>query len=178
MEAGALKEGPSSPLPGCNGSPGGALASQTQRCKQAQELGPLHAGFVHPSGEVRPKSLCNLAARSSIPTGDLASQTHAPTVGVLQYLVTSIGRHLDKEGGLQVTPRHTLVWGTEVDLGRAWGDPACSMPATASHPKAPALFMPGIGGGHMEAWQTSMRCDKVCNEPVGMFLGTWRAGML
>ena len=94
-----------------------------------------------------------------------------PSVGVLQYLMTSIGRHLNKEGGLQVTPRHTLVWGTEVDLGRAWGDPACSMPATASHPKAPALFMPGIAGGQMEAWQTSMRCDTVCNEPVGMFLG-------
>ncbi len=49
-------------------------------------------------------------------------------------------KHCQDQSGyldVQVTPRHTLVWGTEVDLGSAWGDPACSMPATASHSKAP-----------------------------------------
>lgn len=79
---------------------------------------------------------------------------HRHMLRQLQYLhmfMTCIGRHLQMEGDPQVTPRHTLVWGTEVDLGRAWGDPACSMPATASHPKAPALSMRCTGRTQMHA---------------------------
>lgn len=37
-----------------------------------------------------------------------------------------------------MTPRHVLVWGSEVDLGRTWGDAGCALPRDASHPKAPA----------------------------------------
>lgn len=77
-EAGARKEGPSGPLPGCNGSPGGARASLTQRCKQAPKLGPLHAGFVHPSGEVRLNRSANTQHGRAYQQKDHACQINTP----------------------------------------------------------------------------------------------------
>ena len=52
-EAGALSDATSGPPPGRGGGSAGACAPRAAQRKRIKELGPLDAGFVHPSGEVR-----------------------------------------------------------------------------------------------------------------------------